>query len=337
MQEGLYTEKLQKYAIASVAVGIGLCVGGAQIGGPTWIGVLIRDLGIALLVGVYLMYTIERLNALRTRAEIQRYMKVVGDNFIKAVYGNDLPQGLFQEVKSSIFDVGCLRSGYSIDLTFHDFTDAYVATSPPNVRPLLEDFRRRLPSQATPLGPLVVLRLSTHYEVHNVGPKTSDQAVAFEMPKPFAGNYPGLCSITSVVINGHQELAAPLLDTPQELGIVDPTKVVFRKQISIPARKPARVGFEAYTIKSADSWEQWQILVPCHGVSVTATDADGNKDVFVSLDAGPHEGVEAFVRKDPRTNKASLSTSQYLLPYQGFTVTWTPTRAADRSETSLHE
>ena len=47
---------------------------------------VVRDAGIAALVGVYLMWTLERINKLRVQTEVQEYVHSVGENFIKAVY-----------------------------------------------------------------------------------------------------------------------------------------------------------------------------------------------------------------------------------------------------------
>src|SRR5947207_2088031 len=55
---------------------------------------LVRDVGIALLVGGYLMVTIERRNKLKIQEEVYEYVRVVGENFITAVYGSRIPMEL---------------------------------------------------------------------------------------------------------------------------------------------------------------------------------------------------------------------------------------------------
>src|SRR5258708_5536603 len=103
MDASFYRVTVRQYAAFSILLAILFLYVAKTFAGETVWGVVVRDLGVAVLVGVYLMFTVERLNALRTREEIHQYVKTVGDNFIKAVYGNNLPPELFAEGKASVF------------------------------------------------------------------------------------------------------------------------------------------------------------------------------------------------------------------------------------------
>jgi hypothetical protein len=88
-----------------------------------------RDIAIAVAVGIYLMWTLERLNAAKVETQVQDYVKVVGDNFIKAVYGTELPSELFKAVKVSIFEKPFIRTAYIADARLYDLTPAYISGS----------------------------------------------------------------------------------------------------------------------------------------------------------------------------------------------------------------
>jgi hypothetical protein len=168
---------------------------------------------------------------------------------------------------------------------------------------------------------LIVAQFASYYEVRNVSPVAKDYAVTWVMPKPFGGNYPGLCGLTSVKIDRVEQLRKVF----DEQDGANPT-VVYEKLVRIPPGKTINVFLESYSVRQNDDKEQWQTLIPCAGMTIFVTDENGTKDIFLQLDAPLLEGEEKFAIKDPNTNKATLRIPQYLLPYQGVTITWTPSR-----------
>jgi hypothetical protein len=285
-----------------------------------------RDIGIALIVGLSLAWTLERMNT-RTRAqEVDAYVRSVGDNFVKAVYGKELPSDLFHVVKESIFQQTFIRTSYVSDWWLHNFTAQFIGTAPRNVKELLKKFADEFRTEGLPVQNLVAIRFSVSYEVQNVDAVPRDYVVTWRVPKPFGGNYEGLCGITSVLIDRVQQLPGVYYETEPEYGFADPTQLLYRKSVSIPPGGSVRAELEAYSLRSNDDKEQWQTLIPSRGMSIRVTDADGDKDIFLNLDAPLLKGDESFAAKDPNTNKASLAITQYLLPYQGVTVTWTPSK-----------
>jgi hypothetical protein len=292
---------------------------------------VLRDIGIALLVGVYLTWTIERVNAEKREQELDSYVRTVGDNFVRAVYGRSLPEDLFTAVKRSVFEADFVRTSYSGDWTLHNFSDEYIAAAPRNIQRLLQAFSEEIKRGQARSDELLVLRLSLSYEVKNVSATTKPYVVAWYVSKPFGGNFEGLCGITSVTIDGKQQLPAGTvyLETAPALGATSPTDLRYEQSVDVRPGEAIRAEVEAYTIRFRDDKEPASTLVPCHGMSIRVTDANGDKDIYITLDAPLLEGPAKFGLKDPNTNIASLNISQYLLPYQGVVVTWTPTRKSE--------
>ena len=289
------------------------------------LGHLLRDLGIALLIGLYITWTLERLNTVRRNEELDDYVRTVGDNFVKAVYGREMPAGLFQIVKQSIFDGHFVRSSYTADWWLHNLTMDFIKAAPTNIRGLLGGFADAIGGTKLEGSNLIVIRFSVAYEVVNVDSVTRTYPVRWIVPKPFGGNFEGLCGITSVLINRVQQLNGVYYRTEDADAFPDSTQLNYVKDVAIAAGRSISAELEAYSVRSNDDKEQWQTLIPSEGMSMRVTDADGDKDIFLLLDAPLLEGEEAFAKKDLNTNKATLKVTQYLLPYQGVTVTWTPT------------
>jgi hypothetical protein len=97
-----------------------------------------------------------------------------------------------------------------------------------------------------------------------------------------------------------------------------------------------KVSLESYSLRRNDDKEPWQTLRPTRGRNGSVMDSDGNKDIMISLDAPLLEGTESFAVKNEKTNKAVLSVEQYLLPYQGVTMTWSPHRTEEVCQSSTH-
>jgi hypothetical protein len=166
--------------------------------------------------------------------------------------------------------------------------------------------------------------MSSRYEVHNVSSVPAKYEVVFEIPHPFGGNYDGLCGITSVLIDGHQKIIDSVL--LKTANAKDRSLLSYSLWQNISEGQSIRVALEAYSIRSNDDVEPWQTLIPSNGMNMSAADADGTKDIILTLDAPLLVGGETLAVKDGRTNKATLSITQYLLPYQGISIKWTPSR-----------
>jgi hypothetical protein len=329
MSDDFFSLKITNYSIVFGLFGVLLCLssvyleGHLQFEGHNLLAHLTRDLGIAFLVGIYLMWTLDRLNSLKMDAEIKAYIKAVGDNFIQAAYGKELPPELFSVVKKSFFDQSFIRKAFYVDVSLHDFNDAYINAAPESVKELLRTFHGQIASNAISKE-LIVFKMSSRYEVHNVSSIPAKYEVVFEVPQPFGGNYDGLCGITSVLIDGQQKITDAVLFKTENAK--DRSLLSFSLWEDIAEGQSIRVALEAYSIRTNDDVEPWQTLIPSNGMNMTATDADGTKDIILTLDAPLLLGGEPLALKDRRTNKATLSITQYLLPYQGISIKWTPSR-----------
>lgn len=298
-------------------------------------GSLFHDIGIAFLVGIILMWTLERTNKARVQAEVHEYIGAVGENFLKAVYGKELPQEMFEVIRSSLLNENFVRSTYNINVNISDFDDDYVTRAPASIRELLGRFRKQAAAGGVSTKDLVVFKSANYYEVKNVSRTPSTYLINFEIARPFGGSYKGLCGITSVRVDGREMVPSGLLDDgPEADG--DPTLLRFSRETVVDPGQSIQVQVEAYSLRRNDDKEQWQTLRPCRAMNVSAEDENGNKDVTISLDAPMLGGTPAFAKKNPGTNKASLAVREYLLPYQGVTISWTPCRDDQAHRQTYH-
>jgi hypothetical protein len=269
--------------------------------------------------------TIERLNKLKIQDEVKEYIKDVGENFIYAVYGKELPKELFEVIKKSVFEQSFIRTAYSNNIYLHDFNDKYIDTVPQNIKPLLKQFRENTADSPESFKDLVVFKTWVQYSVKNVSSLGMQYDVIFWIDKPFAGKYEGLCGITSVLVDREQLIAGDGYFSNDTTDENEETNLLkFKHTVEIPAGKSVKVSIEGYSLRPNDDNETWYIPYPQQGANLSVTDADGNKYISISLRTPRLTEGEYFAEKDPKTNAATLETDQYLVPYQSFVAKWTP-------------
>ncbi len=331
--KSVYSLLLANYTPIFLIVGIFLC-GISTIIPWELLAHIVRDAGIAALIGIYLMWTLEQVNKLRVQQEVHEFIETVGESFIQAVYGRELPPELFDVICKSLFNQSFIYTAHHTDLIIQDFNDASIAAAPPGVRKLLESFREHTKNTSLSAENLIILRISTYVEVKNVSQTTAEYPLKFQTPKPFGGNYEGLCGITSVRIDGQEQLATEVYNRDADPE-TNPTLLEFSRNALVAPGATVKVSTEAYSLRRNDDAEQLRPRFPAKGVNLSVMDSDGNKDIVISLNAPLLEGTETFAVKNEKTNKAKFSVAQYLLPYQSVEVIWTPKRREKEQQPSL--
>lgn len=324
----LYRLKEQKYLFGALLFGIAcFYVAHFQLADHQTIQHVVRDLGIAGVVGAYLAMTIDRVNRIRLHQEVDEYVRNVGDNFIKAVYGNALPVGLFNVIRRTLFDCKFLRTEYTAEMSIHDFTEAYLQSAPPQERSMLESFKKSLQESNVSVSGRVVLKCTSRYKIKNVSQTDANYPVVWEITNPFAGQFKGLCGVKSVVVDGKEQITGDGYYGQQtKEGETSSPLLRYERLVHLAVDQQIAVEMESYSLRLEDDSEPWQTLIPCQGMNVCVEDANGNKTIHILLDAPVVEQTATSATKNDRTNKASLSITQYVLPYQGVLVKWMPKR-----------
>jgi hypothetical protein len=326
----LFDLRLQKYSLASLLGAIafymlGIALNYVSVSGFQWIqhdlSNLMRDVAIALAVGVYLMWTLERLNAFKIEGEVNQYIKEVGEGFIKAVYGKQLPDELFQVIKSTIFEQSFVRSVYNAEIRLHRLA-RFSESAPDAVKFNLERFLRT--AARNEVDSCLIAQFMSYYEVTNVSDKRAKYRVYWELVRPLGGEIPGLIGLTSVLINGEQQLERLYTENP---GGTDGSHLIFLREPIVEPGARLTVQLETYSVRRREDKEPWQTMIPCHGMQATVIDYDTSSEILIWLDAPANDRDPHKARKDPQTNTARLRVSQYLLPYQGMTIYWSPAQS----------
>jgi hypothetical protein len=307
------------FLFASIVLGILLLVLSALASPDGVVHHLSRDLGIALLVGVFVSITIERVSRERQEEAVRSFLRGVGENFIYAVYGNDFPRDLFDCVRETVFGTKLLRSGYKVQAWLYDLDNHfYRVTATPKMKSVLSSV---LEASEDNSG-LVLFHCRSEFTVKNVSAHQASYPLSLSVDGPFEKKKRGLAAIVSVILNGEQQIP----DVPiyqRERANADASEVSFERNLEIQPGDKLDVEVETYLIRRLYDEERWVSLMPADGMTVEVYDQNGNKDIKIDLSA-PLFGSNrvASARKNEETNRARLEVRQYLLPYQGTRIKW---------------
>jgi len=288
---------------------------------------LARDLGIALLIGVFVSITIERVSRERQEEEVRRFLTNVGENFIYAVYGNDFPRELFDCVRETVFGTKLLRTDYKVRGWLYDIDDGLLENPP---TPEMKMVLRSVLDDSDKNAGLVAFHCRSEFKVRNVSVQAACYPLAFTVDGPFEKKKRGLAALVSVTINGRQQLPVVPFYMKQRAK-ADSPEVSFERSVEIAPGDSISVEIETYMVRRSYDEERWVSLVPADGMSIEVDDKNGNKDIQLDLNAplfGKHKGVTSALKND-NTNRARLEVHQYLLPYQGVKIKWGQRQAAE--------
>lgn len=280
-----------------------------------------QDLGTAVIVGGIIGFTLERRSKERTEHDIRQCIHRVGDNLIGAVYGKDIPGELFEVTKSSIFEQPFIRYNFENYIKLHDLNEAYIKTQPEKRRLALEKFISDLQGSEVPQN-LVVLDSTMRYHVENVSRREETLAFLYTLDTALPAHSPGLSGIKSISKDGEQLVKDGDYMSDHDSYRSKDHMVEYKDDFEF---KPGqRVFFEVrgFTLRLNYDKESWFLVHPQHGVRIEVEDADGNKDITISLRAPELSNDQRVVNKSPSTNVAILRTDQFLLPYQGIHIKW---------------
>jgi hypothetical protein len=238
---------------------------------------LLRDIGFALAVGVYVAWTIERTSARRIEADVRRYIGEVSQSLVKTIFAKQLPDALFDVVKSTVFSQTLVRSAWTTKVDLHTIA-GYLRNAPPGIQPYLQRFIAAVGKEI--VRQYIFVKFDTQYEIENVDVADQTYSVSYQVLKPFRGAYDGLVSITALSVDGNPVIAEPYIGSHEDTHYLS-----FTHPLVLPPGRKYKIAIESFSVRQRQDSEPWVVSTPCDGMDITVTDHDTNSDVVVRLDA----------------------------------------------------
>jgi hypothetical protein len=318
---------------------IGLLLGTILLFGATalrtvlpfeWLYDVVRDVGIAFVVSGVVAFMLEN----QSKRAIENHFKDVLREFrdevshglMKALGPHTSPD-LFQVVEESILGAPFVRSFYHTEVELHDLNEAYLSRAQPAaIRGPLRECSESLKGVCAKSDELVVLEMRSSYDVTNISDQKRDWLVRFQLAPQFAKTCPAQCGITFFEVEHDNKIKK---DEPKLYGQGEAGGFLLAHEYSVLMEPGEKISVEihAYALHRSASSESWLVLIPSKGMEVRAVDMNENKRITLARSAPNLKNEQSSVTNDDG-NDARLIIKQFLLPYQGIEIKWSP-RSAD--------
>lgn len=257
---------------------------------------LVKELGAAGLVAMFLVFTIERITRRRHQRAADELMEKINTDIFRAVYKRRVPEPVFVEFERLLLTTNVYRTGLEV---------IYILQS-------LDDVDAR---EADPGGDYLRCTIQSSFELRNLTENDISHPIYLFLDAPPASRFADLCGIDQVKLDGtalSSETIAQHLK-PTEGGSR------FNYRVEIPAGASVRIATTVHAVKPAINTEVWISSYPSDGLILTVT------TIGISLDVTARAAHTQ--RLDQEMNNAVTrrwTLRRGLLPSQSVYFWWKP-------------
>jgi len=299
------TTFFQKFLVAALLVGGCLVLSSVAIrssDGNEYIVDLVRDLGIGLIVSVFVVVFIEWRAGLTLRAEI-------ATDVLEAVYRNVVPDVIFKQVRDSIFRSHVLRTGWKLDikvLPIAQHEDMYEAAR-----------------NSAGSNEVYLIESEVSYDLKNLHDGTIEYNVSHGIDLDVPVKKMGIPRFTAVELGGKEELAEGrsselFTDPPRKHGTLTLAtegnkQVRFSKQVLLPREGTTHVRYQLLRAIRAPGIYVLASSTPAAGIEIAIESTPELK-----FDVRPlHPQSEHLLTVEPGRR---WKFTDGILPWQGFQI-----------------
>ena len=226
---------------------------------------LAHELGVAGIVAVILVFTIETFTRERHRLAADDLLASINKNLFHAIYKRYIPEPVFEEVEKCVMRCSVYREAHELDYTIDDL--------PPTADEALRSSHFQCTAQ-------------TSYKLSNLLDQDTTHDITIKIERPLESKYDALCTINELTVNGvtvpESELMACITRTDQH--------VVLCKKIELPARGKVDVSTKSTLLKKKTDSEIWCSRLPSDGLKLTVSTP--SKGLMVKASANHSERLK---------------------------------------------
>lgn len=271
----------------------------------TFMGFLVREFGLALLVAVFIWVIFEVFVHEQNDEVWAQRAELIAKNVFFGVFKRNFPSDFIREANILVLDHTFIRSGLNVTYTISDecFTGRAGDT---------QDF--------------VKLRALARFKVRNVGNASAPLPIAIGLPNPLLDEMKAHCKVNRVTIKSANFTENPDLTEAEEefrerLQDDDQYQVPF----ILPSRNVApgeeiEIIFDYHMAKESEDTEIFQTKYPTDSVIITIMDK-GPTPRVVRARAIHYSTLENDTAAES-SGTYNFKLERYLLPHQGFAIWW---------------
>ena len=274
------------------------------------LGFLVSEIGIAGIVAIIIVLTIERYTRASHQRESQRLISTINRNIFYAVFQKYIPEEVFTEVKNAL-----IKS----DVTRSDYTIIYELKLPRDVEHLRSDQNAK---------DYLFCEIESGYVIKNITDKPIQTEIKMELENslnPFLKSY---MKVLSLEIGGKEKKGVELDGTNNsvkgnagDVYFIKRTKthLVMTYLLSMKAKESISVKTCAQTIKRSEDQEVWSSRIPSTGLVIKVK---APKIIDLSAKANHSNPFPPTPDTTDRNGYAVWNLNHGIFPYQSIVLWW---------------
>jgi hypothetical protein len=255
------------------------------------IGTAIVEMGVALLIAVIVILTIERSQRKHQDSFIETYMQKISKQLFNAAYSKLIPDVVLNEFIECLSKADIIRRDHEIHYSISPCQDKQG---------------------------YVICKAVSSYTFENITAEDIDQKITMFLEKPLDPNLFDLCKVLSLTVNDkaydHKEIESKTTANEENF--------LFESIERIPRSGSIKVIAKAQLIKQIDDSENWELKHPSDGIRITLK---CDPSLKLKLHARSRHS-NALKEKLSEDYEKTWELKHGILPHQSIAIWWSKKR-----------
>lgn len=257
---------------------------------------VMKEVGMAVLVSVFLSFTIEGIAKQRHEASVNNERELLSRGIFEAIYKRHIPEVVFEEVERCVLNSRIIREQYKVAYTIKDLDEKELSFD-------------------VPCSNYVRCFVTTSYVLRNLTSAPVTQDIVLHLEKPLEARLIPLVKIENVRIDG-DALSAQQIKDATKMG---DSQINFLVNRDIPPNGSIKVSIKAALIKYSTDQEIWSSRIPSDGIELTVNVPDDNLEVCVKA----NHSQKLILSTDDKVMK-QWNLDHGIFPHQSLLFWWHP-------------
>lgn len=263
-------------------------------GDPHVILYAIKELGMAMLIAICLVISIEAVTRQRHHQAAQKWQEDAHQNIFKAIFNRYIPEAVFAEVEECLLRNKVYRDGYEITYTLSEFC----------------------PSTASMLAAgHYIADVKSTYKIVNMTDRKIVHDLLTSLDVPNESAYVSYTEITSYKVDGVEQLESCV--KADSKGICSASV-----KVTLDAKGTAQILMTGRTVKRKIDSETWASRIPSTGITVFVTAPDNVEVTCIAKNS--HPIIQNEARNFAKTKVWELNNGVF--PHQSVVMHWNGTK-----------
>lgn len=268
-----------------------------EAGNPNLALYLCKEIGMAMVIAICLVVTIERLSRAEHEEAAEKLIDNIAKDIFKAVYNRYIPKELFLEVEKCLLKSDVKRDKYQLIYELRELEANELAKL-----------------QITTDNDYIISDLFSSYELCNITDVEIDKELVFSIEIPNEAKLRSLTEISSFQVEDQDMIFESIsYDANKHENLAD---LSFSMNVKIPARSSIRVSMKGKTVKRRIDADLWSSRFPSSDIEVSVT---APKNCNIQCKANH---PEKLIKKTSGSTLTVWQLPYGILPYQSIYIWW---------------